>query len=66
MDEETQAGLFRVCNKSQRQGTSNESGTGLGLLLCKEFVEKNRGSIEVKSKPNEGSTFCITLPSDAN
>jgi signal transduction histidine kinase len=66
MDEETQAGLFRISNKSQRQGTSNESGTGLGLLLCKEFVEKNKGSIEVESKPNEGSTFCITLPSCAS
>lgn len=62
MDEETQKELFSLSNKSQRTGTSQESGTGLGLILCKEFVEKNGGEISVKSKTNEGSTFYFTLP----
>ena len=43
-------------------GTDQEKGTGLGLLLCKEFVERNGGEISVQSKVNLGSTFTIKLP----
>lgn len=62
MDEETKNGLFNLSSKTQRFGTSHESGTGLGLHLCKEFVEKNKGQLSVSSKENEGSTFSFTLP----
>lgn len=58
---ENQQRLFGTNNFSSL-GTNNEPGTGLGLLLCKEFVEKNGGTIEVKSIVGEGSTFTVTLP----
>lgn len=45
----------------QRLGTNREKGTGLGLLIVKEFVELNNGQIEVKSKENEGTEFILTL-----
>lgn len=44
------------------KGTGNESGTGLGLKLCKDFVNKNGGNINVSSQPGKGSTFVCTLP----
>jgi signal transduction histidine kinase/Flp pilus assembly protein TadD len=54
--------LFVLNKKYRSQGTDQESGTGLGLLLCKEFVEKNGGVLNVDSKPGAGSTFSFTLP----
>jgi signal transduction histidine kinase len=54
------AGIFSLGTESTR-GTDNESGTGLGLLLCKEFIEINGGSIAAESKPGSGSAFTITL-----
>ncbi|SFT91717.1 Signal transduction histidine kinase [Algoriphagus locisalis] len=44
-------------------GENNESGTGLGLVLVKEYIQKNSGLVEVKSTEGKGTTFCITLPS---
>ncbi|MCF8367920.1 MAG: tetratricopeptide repeat-containing sensor histidine kinase [Bacteroidales bacterium] len=54
--------LFKPDEKFQTIGTEHEKGTGLGLLLCKEFVEKNNGEIWVNSKEGVGSTFCFSLP----
>ena len=57
---ETLDKLFKEFYSSN--GTSNESGTGLGLMLCKEFLAKNNGTISVKSVEKKGSTFSFTLP----
>ena len=54
--------LFRIDIKYSNPGTSDESGTGLGLILCKEFVEKHKGKIWVESVINKGTEFKFTIP----
>ena len=62
MPEDIQKKLFDKVNPYSTRGTANEKGTGLGLILCKEFVEKNGGRIWVESNADKGSTFWFTLP----
>jgi len=59
---EEQEKLFKIDQTVTTQGTSQEKGTGLGLILCKEFVEKNGGEISVDSDLNKGSAFIIKVP----
>lgn len=54
--------LFRIDSGFILKGTHNERGTGLGLILCKEFVEKHRGKIFAESQVGKGSTFSFTIP----
>lgn len=62
LSEENSAKLFRIDDRYKQLGTAKEKGTGLGLILCKEFIEKNEGVIGVISQPDKGSTFFFTLP----
>ena len=54
--------LFHIDENVSSRGTEGEKGSGLGLLLCKEFVEINKGEIRVESIPGEGACFSFTLP----
>ncbi|MEN8120922.1 MAG: sensor histidine kinase [Bacteroidota bacterium] len=54
--------LFDSGKKLSTWGTEGEKGSGLGLILCKEFVEKNKGTLKVKSEEGKGSTFSFTVP----
>ena len=62
ISEENVKKIFSIDKVFTTLGTNKEKGTGLGLLLCKEFVEKNNGTIGVESTLNEGSKFWFTLP----
>ena len=66
MDGESLDKLFILNVKKVTPGTNNEMGTGLGLLLTKEFVEKNNGKIEVISEINKGTCVSFTLPVSKN
>ncbi|KAF0129514.1 MAG: Sensor protein [Bacteroidetes bacterium] len=62
MDKKTIDKLFKIDEASSRTGTNNEKGTGLGLILCKEFIEKHRGKIWVESETGIGSRFFFSIP----
>ncbi|MFO7862942.1 MAG: HAMP domain-containing sensor histidine kinase, partial [Salinivirgaceae bacterium] len=54
--------LFKIGYNTSKPGTANEEGTGLGLILCKEFAKRNGGDVHVESEVDKGSTFSFTLP----
>lgn len=57
--------LFRIDSKVKRKGTNEEDGSGIGLILCKEFVDRNNGTIWVESETGKGSSFFFTIPAKA-
>jgi signal transduction histidine kinase len=62
MSESTIKSLFKTDTTVRSFGTKGEKGTGLGLILCKEFVERNKGILKITSKENSGSTFTFSVP----
>lgn len=62
MSGDTARNLFSPDSNSPQEGTSGEKGTGLGLILCKEFIEVHKGRIWVESETGKGSQFCFVLP----
>lgn len=66
MNQETLNNLFTIGNTKKSIGTAKEKGTGLGLILCKEFIDFHKGSIEVKSKIKVGTKFIVSFPMRQN
>jgi signal transduction histidine kinase len=62
MKKEALGKIFRIDSSSSTKGTNDEKGTGLGLILCKEFVEKHRGKIWAESELGKGSEFKFSIP----
>jgi len=62
MDEDIRKKLFKVGERISRPGTNGEHGTGIGLLIVKEFIDRHRGSITVDSEPGRGCSFKVLLP----
>jgi len=66
ISQEIQDKLFILSEAKSQRGTDNENGTGLGLVLCADFVKANGGNIWFTSVPGEGSTFFFSVPSKNN
>jgi signal transduction histidine kinase len=66
MDEEIVGRLFRLDQKVSRPGTEGEASNGIGLLLCRDLINRQGGEIRVESRPGQGSTFWFTVPGKVN
>jgi len=62
LSEAEKSKLFKIDSKFKKSGTKNEPGTGLGLILCKELIDKCKGKITVESETGKGSVFSIYIP----
>jgi two-component system sensor histidine kinase/response regulator len=62
MSPETKEKIFKLNTNESVRGTSGESGSGLGLMICKEFIEKHKGKIWAESIEEKGSLFGFTIP----
>jgi len=62
IDKEDIKNVFSIGSNYSTPGTEQETGTGLGLIICKEFIEKNGGTIRVQSEKNKGTEFVFSLP----
>ncbi len=62
MDESIRKNLFHIDAHTSRQGTDGEPSSGLGLIICRDFIEKHGGKMTVESEEGKGSTFCFNLP----
>ena len=65
MDQQTIHSLFVMTEKKSTYGTAGEKGTGLGLIICKEFITTNNGEITVESEVGKGTTFFVKIPASA-
>lgn len=61
MTQDMLSSLFQITTRFSKEGTTNEKGTGLGLIFCKEFVENNKGDMWLESQPGSGTTVNISL-----
>ena len=57
--------LFRLDIKTGREGTAGESSTGLGLIICRDFIQRHNGKLWVESEEGKGSTFFFNIPVEA-
>lgn len=62
ISKDDQAKIFAIDRFHTTEGTSQEKGTGLGLIICRDFIKKNRGKLRVESEKGKGSSFIFTLP----
>jgi signal transduction histidine kinase len=62
MSEEVQSMLLKIDDRKQKSGTSGEMGSGFGLLLCEDFIQRHGGHLTWESALNKGSTFSFTIP----
>ena len=64
MTSETIKKILETIELNSTKGTSGETGTGMGLIISKEFIQRHKGTLNIESTIGKGSTFIITLPSE--